>query len=964
MWKIKKILAGYVLFFFLFAFSSPASALILVPEIIELPLLLELDLGIVNLSLDLDLVVTGTPVPNLTVTPQTQNGITMTATNITVLNATNLGAKLHLSGTPLVSGTFYFDVKASNLWGSDTERVCVTVKVPTVSVNSVSLSSSSLSLNPGNTSLLTYTINPANATNKAVTWSSSNTAVATVDSNGLVTAVAIGTSTITATTQDGSKTATCGVTVTAGSTTVSVTGVTLSAAAAALSVGDTKLLTATVQPPTATNQAVTWSTTSPDIASVTQGGLVTALSPGTTTISVTTADGGFVASCDITVNPVPVTGVAVSPLTLSIPAGGSASLTYMISPSNATNKAVTWSSNNTAVAAVNANGVVTATGVGNATITATTQDGGLTANCTVTVTASGTGGGLVTKISLSASNLNLNVGDTQTLAVSITPSNADNQTVSWSTSNAGVVSVDQNGLVTAIGAGTATITASAQDGSGVTASCTINVGSSQTTIPVNGVTLSSGASGPLNVGDTRTLTVTFNPSNASNQTVYWSSSNPNVATVVNGVITGVGAGTATITVTTQDGGKQATYTITVQALGNTPVSQVDVYPSVWSMDIGATKLLSYTITPSTATSKDVTWSSGNTAIASVDQNGLVTALATGSVVITATAQDGSGRSSSCSITVSAQAATYVAVQSVDVSPSTLSLGVGGTRLLGVAIAPENATSQNITWSSSNPSVATVDSHGLVVALKAGSATITARASNNVTGTCAVTVSPPGGSNPGGGDGGGGGSGSTVSVTGVTLSPANMTLGLGQIAQLLYAITPANATNKAVDWSSSNPAVVSVDSTGKVTALSIGTAIITIATGDGGNEATCVITVAANGGSSVQGVTLSLSELSVAVGATRQLTATITPADAANKIVSWFSDNVNVATVDANGLIRGVGIGTANVTVITHDGGKQATCKVAVTGTTSRSSSSSGCDAGFGAFALIALAGVAALRRKR
>jgi hypothetical protein len=172
----------------------------------------------------------------------------------------------------------------------------------TVAVTGVTVAPATLALTVGgSTGTLTATIAPSNATNQAVTWSTSNAAVATV-SNGIVTAVSAGTAAITVTTIDGSLTATCAVTVTAGgSTTVAVTGVTVAPATLALTVGgSTGTLTATITPSNATNQAVTWSTSNAAVATVSNG-IVTAVSAGTATITVTTTDGSKTATCTVTV---------------------------------------------------------------------------------------------------------------------------------------------------------------------------------------------------------------------------------------------------------------------------------------------------------------------------------------------------------------------------------------------------------------------------------------------------------------------------------------------------------------------------------------------------------------------------------------------------------------------------------------------------------------------------------------
>ncbi|MDO5115531.1 MAG: Ig-like domain-containing protein [Synergistaceae bacterium] len=185
----------------------------------------------------------------------------------------------------------------------------VTVTEPilvVVDVTSVDISERSITLNRLDTHRLNATVLPADATNQAVSWSSSNESVAAVE-NGLVTALSIGTATITVTTDDGGYTASCEVTVNGTPTPVDVyvTSVALSESSLTLDAGGTRLLTATVQPDNATNQAVSWSSSNESVAAVNESGLVTAVAAGTATITVTTVDGGKTASCTVTVNGTP-----------------------------------------------------------------------------------------------------------------------------------------------------------------------------------------------------------------------------------------------------------------------------------------------------------------------------------------------------------------------------------------------------------------------------------------------------------------------------------------------------------------------------------------------------------------------------------------------------------------------------------------------------------------------------------
>jgi uncharacterized protein YjdB len=171
--------------------------------------------------------------------------------------------------------------------------------------------------------------------------------------------------------------------------------------------------------------------------------------------------------------------------------------------------------------------------------------------------------------------------------------------------------------------------------------------------------------------------------------------------------------------------------------------------------------------------------------------------------------------------------------------------------------------------------------------------------------------------------------SVVSVTGVTLDKTSASLSVGGTETLTAAITPANATNKNVTWSSSAPAVATVNASGLVTAVAAGSATITVTTADGNKTATCAVTVTATS-VPVTGVTLDKTALTMlTIGGTEILTATVAPSNATNKAVTWSTSAPTVATVDTSGVVTAVAAGTAVITVTTADGNKTATCTVTV-----------------------------------
>ena len=329
---------------------------------------------------------------------------------------------------------------------------CVVNVIP-VEVEEITLSAKETSLKVGETVTLTATVKPDDATDKTVTWTSSDESVATV-SNGVVIAKKVGTATIYA--KAGDKTATCAITVVA----TSVTSVSLDKTTASLKAGETVTLTATVKPDDATDKTVTWSTSDASVAMV-ENGVITAKNVGTATIYAKAGD--KTATCAITVVATPVASVSLDKTTASLKAGETVTLTATVKPDDATDKTVTWTSSDESVATVRG-GVVTAKKVGTATIYA--KAGDKTATCAITVVPTP-----VTSVTLNKTTARLKAGETVTLIATVNPDDATDKTVTWSTSDDSVATVD-NGVVTAKKVGTTTIYAKAGD---KTATCAIIV---------------------------------------------------------------------------------------------------------------------------------------------------------------------------------------------------------------------------------------------------------------------------------------------------------------------------------------------------------------------------------------------------------------------------------------------------------------------------------------------------------
>ena len=333
----------------------------------------------------------------------------------------------------------------------------------------------------GGSAALSARVSPEAASDRVVSWSSSDRSVATVDKTGTVQGLKPGTATVTAMAEG--KSGTCAVTVKAK--TVNVMEVTLDRTELTLTEGETETLTATVKPDNADNRKVTWSSDKTEIATVGGAGRVTAVKAGEAVITVTTEDGGKTAACKVTVKAkaVSVTEVTLDKTELTLTEGETETLTATVKPDNADNKKVTWSSDKTEIATVDGAGRVTAVKAGVAVVTVTTEDGGKTATCKVTVKAKTVP---VTGVEVNPWAVTLSVRGTSKLSYTIRPADATNQNVKWESESPSVATVDSEGNVQGVAAGTAKICVTTEDG-GFKSYCTVTVKKAESKFEVGGL---------------------------------------------------------------------------------------------------------------------------------------------------------------------------------------------------------------------------------------------------------------------------------------------------------------------------------------------------------------------------------------------------------------------------------------------------------------------------------------------
>ena len=597
---------------------------------------------------------------------------------------------------------------------SEGKSAVATITVSLVPVAGVDVTPATSNLVVGQTTRLSARLRDASGatiTGRMISWSSNRSTVATVSSDGLVTAVASGTATITATSEGRSGSATINVSARPASAVIVSPGqVTLFAA-------QTVQLSALVtddRGQVLTGQTVSFSTSNSAVATVSTSGLVTGVSAGSATITATSD--AAVGTAVVTIVPDPVAAVDITPASSSIIAGNTVQLTATpmnVSGQPLTGRTIFWSSGTPALASVSSSGMVTGLAAGNAVIIATVDGKQGSATVIVRVVP-------VATVTVNPPTAAITVGQTVTLTATTTDASGNplsGRIVGWSSSDNTIASVSASGVVTALAPGAATITASSEGQSGT---AIVTVGP----VPVATVSVTP-AQPTLTVG--QTVTLTANPMDASGQpvtgrAVTWTSGAPSIATVSgSGVVTGVASGSAVITATVD--GVPGSATVVVNP---TPVASVTVSPSSRTLTIGQTVTLGATARDAggnVIAGAPITWTSSNTAVATVSASGVVTAVGAGSATIQATSGTASG---TAAITVN-----YPPLHHIIVTPANPRIKIGQTvQMTATGYDANNNVipGMTFTWTSSNTNKATVNSTGLVTALDDGTTDITASAS--------------------------------------------------------------------------------------------------------------------------------------------------------------------------------------------------------------------------------------------
>ena len=664
----------------------------------------------------------------------------------------------------------------------------------------------------------------------------------------------------------------------------------------------------TILPENAGTKELEWSSENPEVATVDANGVVTGKKLGKTVITAKTKDGtDITVSTNLTILPLYVETMAFAEPSVSIVKTEDKTITLTLNSEEVDNKSMVWTSSDESVATVVQNpnssypleAIVTAHKIGKATIKAEAQDGsGISATCEVEVTPL-----MVSDFSLQTASVVKTI-PTQ-LEVKVSPAEADNKKLKWTSLTPDIATVTEDGMLTGLKMGTAQIKAEALDGSNISKTFNVEV----TGLPVSSISLPTT---PVSVVKTKTgkIKVVVEPLESDNQKLTWTSSRTDIATVDNeGVVTGKKVGTTRITASTTDGTNlKAFVDVNIEPLKVETMTFAE--PSV-SIIKTEDKTITLTLNSEEVDNKSMVWTSSDESVATVVQNmnavypleAIVVAHKVGKATIKTEAQDGSGMSATCEVDV-----TPLMVS--DFSLQTASVVKTFPTQLEAKVFPAEADNKKLKWTSLTPDIATVTENGMMTGLKIGTAKVKAETTDgsNLSGVFEVQVTG-------------------LSVSTISL-PDESSIVKTESMKLEYSILPLASDNQKLKWSSNATYIASVDeSTGMITAHKVGDAVITATATDGsGISASTTIHVTPLKVSQIE----MPKEMYLLRSLSKQIEVNIAPELADNKTLKWTSDNEDVATVTQEGVVKGVNVGSANITAAAVDGSEvSATCKVTV-----------------------------------
>ncbi len=500
---------------------------------------------------------------------------------------------------------------------------------------------------------------------------------------------------------------------------------------------------------------------------------------------------------------------------------------------------------------------------------------------------------------------------------------AEEGVMTFSSSNKKVLTVDENGVVTGLNKGTATVTAKLQgEKRSWSARLEVRVARAVTEIAVkeDGMPVydawdaavadvldpaSEHADLPvllLRAGKTQRINATLKPSDATDRTWEMTTSDEDVVRISGTSLVAKGAGECLITVQSRQNPEVSR---TYRALVVTPVTRVRLESDIKTLYVGEQLMIDAVVTPSDATIRTLTWSSDNDSNAAVDEYGVVTGVSKGNAKITAKAADGSGQYATFTVTVRQQA------ESIELTDADLTLKVGNYQTLRPTVLPNTTNDKSVIWETSDDSIAKVNSSGRVTAVAPGTAVITCRSKTHpgIFAEAMVSVYQP--------------------VKKIAFSKSSAYVAVGESISLDWTVSPDTATDPSVTFSTNKESILSVDPNGRVTGLRRGEAYVYATANDGSKtQGRIKVTVT----QPVLGVDMKYDEISVGVGEKVTNTANLQPEDATITAMTWHVEDASIATVSGSRnkvTVQGRSWGSTTVIGVTEDGSYVTTFTVHV-----------------------------------
>lgn len=751
-------------------------------------------------------------------------------------------------------------------------------------VDSFGINNSNITMAIKGTADLTIT----SESSSGITWESSDDSIVEVTNvqgkTSTITAQRVGKATITVTQEINGvkKTATCKVTVVK-----SADSITIVPAIIDMNVNESKMITAKLTPDNMLVGNIKWITSDNKVVIIDsyngKDATIKGVGDGTAIITAINTENSIISTCRVTVHGT-ATGIIITPgdSTVNL-ANKTLQLSAVVQPESNVQPALTWSTSDKDIATVNNTGLVTFVKSGNVKITAqVTGSPSISGSVNLKINRN------IAGLKLKTKSKNLDVGEKFTLEYTLSPADATNSKINWVSTHPSVAKVDTEGVVTAVSAGQTIIMARTEEG-GYVDTCTITVKQKAEDIKIKEKYII------MNKGDIYEIPYELDPDDSTGVDIDWETNKPKIATVSkDGKVTAVAAGSATIKAEIAGGETAYLYVTVIEKVESIKLNYDE---KVIYREDEITLVANFT--PSGATNQNVKWESSKPSVAIISAKGKVKGITAGTTIITCTTDDGSFKAI-CVIHVRELST------KIKLNHTFYAVGLKQSFVLKPTVTTTNATNKKVEYTSSNNSIASVNSEGKITGKKIGYTTITVTASDGsgARATCRVRVVRP--------------------TTSIKLNRKIMTMIAGRSTILKATIYPKNSSYKTVTWTSSKPEVARVLSDGTVTALSPGETTITASSRDNGGKkkAYCYITVREEVLSS--GITVMTQNPVLIVGEKSTMSYSKTPADSTD-VVTWESDNNGVATINrSTGVISARNSGTATIYAISNSGNSGST----------------------------------------